>query len=187
MIHYRIFLVFVLGIAFCLTVNSPSYAANSGELSFGTEFDLFPFINGGYYSSGVISYDHYNARLIIADTKIPDFATPDGYDHWKLKKVTAIILDYFPGENHEGLWFAGGFEHWESEIRNQATEATGTFSQNILTLGTGYVYNFTEHWYINPWIALHYNLSDDTVKINSSDLKLNDLMGEVSVKIGYRF
>jgi hypothetical protein len=146
-----------------------------------------PFINGGYYTSGVIGYDHYNVRLIATKTEVPGFATPEGYTDWKIKNVTAVILDYFPNENREGLWFAGGFEHWKSEIRNETTGETGEFSQNILTLGSGYVYNFTEHWYINPWVALHYNLGDKTVTIGASELKLKNIMYEASIKLGYSF
>ncbi len=184
----RLLLRLIIGISLCLVAPlTACAAAENANVSLGTEIDLLPFVSDGYYSSSVIGFDHYNVRLITAKTKIPGFATPDGYRDWKLKNVTAVIIDYFPNENREGIWFAGGFEHWKSAIREKSSGATGTFSQNVLTLGSGYVYNLNEHWYINPWIALHYNLSDKTVPVGSSALKLKDIMYETSIKLGYRF
>ncbi len=184
----KLLLWLIIGLILCLTTPlSASAAAENTKVRLGTELDLLPFVSDGYYSSSVVGFDHYNVRLITAKTKIPGFATPDGYRDWKLKNVTAVIIDYFPDENREGVWFAGGFEHWKSAIRAKSSGATGTFSQNIFTLGSGYVYNLNEHWYINPWIALHYNLSDHPVPVGSDVLQLKDIMYEASIKLGYRF
>ena len=185
------FLILIVVVCLGLTINFTAVAAtgtaadNSG-ISLGTEVDLLPYASGGYYLSGVLGFNHYNLRLITTNTTIPGFATPKGFKDWDLE-VTALILDYFPGENREGFWFGGGFELWDSDIKNKDTGETGAFSQKILTVGCGYVYKFTDHWYINPWTALHYNLSAQNVAIGSSNLKLPDLMYEASVKLGYKF
>jgi hypothetical protein len=182
-------LVLILGVSLCLAVNFIAFAASgsaAGGIGLGTEIDLLPYASGGYYLSSVFGFDHYNLRLITTQTTIPGFVTPKGFDDWDLK-VTALIVDYFPGENREGFWFGGGLELWDSEIKNKDTGETGTFSQHILTVGCGYIYNFSEHWYINPWAALHYNLSDQNVAVGSSNLKLPDLMYEASIKLGYKF
>jgi hypothetical protein len=182
-------LILIFAISLCLTITLAACAAGNepgNTVSFGLEVDMLPYLSGGHYISGVVGFDHFNVRLITTKTTIPDFVTPDGFDDWKLD-VTAIILDYFPDENRVGLWLGGGLEYWDGKIRAKDTGAAGTFSQRILTFGCGYVYNISEHWYLNPWAAIHYNLSDDKVDIGSSKLNLPDIMYEASVKLGYRF
>jgi hypothetical protein len=189
----------IIGTILCLAFTHTAHAASTDEnytvsqngsanqgLSFGMEVDALPYISGGHYISGVIGFDHFNLRLIATKTTIPSFVTPDGFKDWDMD-VTAIILDYFPGENREGLWLGGGLEFWDSKIKNKSSGGSGSFSQKILTLGAGYVYKLTEHWYINPWAAIHYNLSDNNVAIGASRLDLPDLMYEGSVKLGYKF
>ncbi|HBE78948.1 MAG TPA: hypothetical protein DDW65_14395 [Firmicutes bacterium] len=190
--------VLIIGTVLCLTVSLTAHAAAMDEnplqssssenngLSFGMEVDALPYVSGGHYISGVIGFDHYNLRLISTKTTIPGFVTPDGFKDWDLD-VTAVILDYFPGENREGLWLGGGMEFWDSKIRTKNTGDSGSFSQKIITLGAGYVYNLNEHWYINPWAAIHYNLSDKNVAIGASNLDIPDIMYEASVKLGYKF
>lgn len=183
----KVFLVLMLGISLCLVINFTAHAATENEnVTFGTEVDMLPYIGGGHYLSGVVGYDHFKFRLIAAKTTIPGFVTPKGFDDWDLD-CRAIIVDYFPNENREGLWIGSGLEFWDSYIRNKNTGASGKFSQKIFTFGVGYIYNMTEHWYINPWAALHYNLSDSNVAVGSSTLNLPDIMYEASVKLGYKF
>ena len=178
----------ILGILLTLGLSMTTLAASQSDpgLTFGMEVDALPYLSGGHYISGVIGFDHYNVRLIRTKTTIPGFVTPKGYKDWDLE-VNAVIVDYFPDENRKGLWLAGGVEFWDSRIQNKNTGNAGKFSQKILTLGCGYVYKLSDHWYINPWAALHYNLSDENVTVGSNNLKLPDMMYEGSVKLGYQF
>jgi hypothetical protein len=185
----KLFGIFILGVLLSLCVTFTVHASatddNSG-VTFGMEVDMLPYLSGGHYLSGVVGYDHYNLRLISTKTTVPGFASPKGYKDWDLD-VNAIIIDYFPNENREGFWIANGVEFWDSHIRNKNTGEKGSFSQKILTLGCGYTYNINDHLYINPWAAIHYNLSDSNVPIGSSNLNLPDIMYEASVKLGYTF
>ncbi|HBF37389.1 MAG TPA: hypothetical protein DDW50_08725 [Firmicutes bacterium] len=181
-------LILFLGIGLCLTVHYAAYAQtdSASPVSFSIEADMLPYISGGHYLSGVLGIDHFNLRWITTKTTVPDFVTPEGFKNWDLD-VNAVIIDYFPNENREGLWLGGGIEHWDSHIRSKNSGDSGTFSQKILTFGTGYLYPLSDHWYINPWAALHYNLSDKNAEIGSSNFKIPDIMYEASIKLGYRF
>jgi hypothetical protein len=182
----KLLAICVLVILLTLGITITALAADDQGLTFGMELDALPYISGGHYISGVIGYDHYNLRLITTHTSIPSFVTPKGYKNWDMD-VNAVIVDYFPDESREGLWLGGGIEFWDSKIKNKNTNDSGKFSQKILTVGCGYVYKMTEHWYVNPWAALHYNLGDESVAIGTGNMKLQDAMYEASIKLGYQF
>ena len=184
----KIFGICTLGVLLTLGITITTFAASADDpwLTFGMELDMLPYLSGGHYVSGVVGFDHYNVRLITTKTTVPDFVAPKGYKNWDLD-VNAFIVDYFPDESREGLWLAGGVEFRDSRIQNKNTGESGKFSQKILTVGCGYLYKMTDHWHINPWAALHYNLSDENVAIGSSNLKLPDIMYEASIKLGYQF
>lgn len=185
--------ILTVGIVLCLMAVSTAYADTGNEsaegkekIVIGTEVDLLPYLSGGYYLSEVTGFQHFQVRLVNATTLIPEFVTPAGFDSWKLN-ATTIIIDYFPDEDRKGLWLAIGYEYWNSRIKVKETNENGSFSQNILTIGSGYVYRLSDHWYIDPWAALHLNLGDKTVTIGSKNLDLPDCMLEASIKVGYNF
>jgi hypothetical protein len=178
----KIFCMIGFAMSLCLAIR---FTACAETVSLGAEVDMLPYLSGGYYLGGVVGFNHLNVRLGTTQTAVPGFVTPKGFENWDLD-VNTIIVDYFPAENREGFWLAGGVEFWNDRIAAKDTGATANFTQKILTFGCGYTYFLNEHWYINPWAALHYNLSNDHVAVGSSDLKVPDLMYEASLKLGYR-
>ena len=153
----------------------------------GTELDLLPYISGGYYVSAWYGIDQFRFRAILTKTTVPQFAVADGYTDNKLN-VYAFITDYFFKKNFEGFWIGTGLEYWDSQITYEAENQTASYNNTVFTLGGGYVWNFYDNFYLNPWLAIHYIIGGDKeVQVGSSTFKPNAFTPEASIKIGWHF
>ncbi len=175
--------IFLIAIAFLL---SPSLYSADFKFGVGTELDALPFISGGYYSSIWIGIENFRIRPVITETEIPSFAVAKGFENHELN-VKAIIFDYCFGDNFDEWWIGVGYENWDNNIRSKKSSVTKQFSNNILTIGAGYIYKFWGNLYVNPWVALHYLTNNREVKIADEVLKNSVLTPEISLKIGYNF
>ena len=61
------------------------------------------------------------------------------------------------------------------------------YETTILTLGGGYTWRFSKHFYLNPWAAVHFPIGGDRdVEFPSSTFSI-DPTPEMSVKLGILF
>lgn len=153
----------------------------------GTELDLLPYINGGYYVSAWYGIDQLRFRAIFTKTTVPQFAVTDGYSDNRLN-VYAFITDYFFKNNFNGFWMGVGLEYWSSKITNKKENQTASYGNTVFTLGGGYVWKFYKNLYFNPWTAIHYIIGGDKkIQVGSSTFKPKEFTPEASIKIGWYF
>lgn len=118
---------------------------------------------------------------------MPDFILKDGFKDSE-SIANAFVLDYFLNENYEGLWFGIGYEYWENSIKNEDNLVKKEYNQNIFTFGTGYVFNLSENFYLNPWIAGHSNLkNNEKIDVGGKEFEIENFMYSASLKIGFKF
>lgn len=159
----------------------------SEECNLGFELDVLPFATGGYYGSVWKGLGNFRIRYINTEVNIPDFMLKDGFKDSK-SNANAFILDYFFNENYEGLWFGIGYEYWENSIKNEDNSIKKDYNQNIFTFGTGYVFNLSNNFYLNPWIAGHYNSKgEDSIDVGGKEFKIDEILYSASLKIGFKF
>lgn len=174
-------LIIAITILFCNSL----YSAEN-KFGIGTELDALPFISGGYYSSIWLGFDKIRIRPVITETEIPSFAVAKGFENHELK-VKAIIFDYCFGDKFDEWWIGIGYENWDNNIKSKKSSLTKQFSNNIITIGAGYIYKFWGNLYVNPWVAVHYLADNHEIKIADEVLKNSVLTPEISLKIGYNF
>lgn len=149
---------------------------------------MFPFISGGYYSSVITGLNNIQGRVVYAKSNQPRFILPDGFDK-NTMHVLAFIFDYFPltKKNTGGFWVGGGFEIWNNEARNKKERITGKFTNYVATIGAGYAFYFSEHFYVNPWGAVHaITGGPGQVLIGGANYRVSKVLPELSVKFGLR-
>ena len=155
--------------------------------AFGIELDAFPYLTGGYYLSGWYAKNQFKLRGVYASVNVPEFAIKQGFKDHSLS-ATAIILDYFPKPERKGAWYGAGLEFWSSEIKSKKENSSSKFENMVLTVGTGYVWYFHKHLYLNPWAALHLVASgDNKVQVGNDTYSPDIITGEVSLKLGFEY
>jgi len=178
------------GYAVSYLINSEldhSYQLNKEEirLDFGLEIDVLPYITGGYYFSSWVGSENFRLRGVLSKLSMPEFVLPNNFSAWEME-VLAVILDYFPAKTgkYQGPWIGVGYEYWESEIEIKKSKRSGELSHNIFTFGGGYIYKFSEHFYLNLWGAGHYVLSGKELVVDGESYKIPSFQGEISLKFG---
>ena len=152
----------------------------------GTELDLVPYIFDGYYISAVAGYDKWRVRFVRTNLTTPSFATQSGFEDNELN-VNAYIIDYYFKEGFRGWWIGPGYETWDGEVTEKSSGASKSYKTDILTLGGGYTFRFNDHFYINPWGAVHIPIGGDKdVQFTNETFKIRTTP-EVSIKIGINF
>ena len=152
----------------------------------GTELDLVPYIFDGYYISAVAGYGKWRARFVRTNITTPNFATRSGFEDNKLN-VNAYIVDYYLKEGFQGWWIGPGYETWDGEVKEKTSGVRKTYKTEILTLGGGYTFRFNDHFYINPWAAVHIPIGGDKdVQFVNKSFKIRTTP-EASIKIGINF
>lgn len=165
---------------------SASNEQKSGQLNYGSELDALPYLTGGYYLSGWIGKNNLRIRGIVASVNIPEFAVKTGFEDNKLKAY-ALVLDYFPGNNYAGIWYGGGIEQWDSEIKAKNENSISSYNNLVLTAGGGYIWFFNQYFYLNPWAAVHGIIDGDRkVPVGSKTFKPEKISAEISLKIGFK-
>lgn len=172
----------------CLFLTSPVMADDQvpKEWMLGTELDLVPYIFDGYYVSAVAGYGKLRARFVRTNITTPGFATQSGFADNKLN-VNAYIIDYYFKDGFKGWWFGPGYESWDGEVKEKSSGLKKMYRTDILTLGGGYTFRFNDHFYLNPWAAVHIPIGGDkNVQFVNETFKLR-ATPEASIKIGINF
>lgn len=153
----------------------------------GLEIDALPYITGGYYGSVWAGLGRLRIRGVYSKVYQPKFVLPDGFKENKLSAYT-VLADYFFDDNFRGPWAGAGFEYWKNNVKTNDGRAEGAFNTYVFTLGGGYVWYFSRHFYLNPWFAGHLRLDNNSnVRFGEAVYKTPRILGEASLKIGFAF
>lgn len=187
-----------LAIMLSTTVLSAQTSAGS-ELSetpvshswkFGTEIDVLPYVMNGYYASAFTAHDAWRLRGVVARSEAPSFLVSGGFDK-KRTDAYALLVDRFIGKKKnrlEGFWAGGGAELWRSRIRQEGTSDFTRYNNTVLTAGGGYVWKLSNHFYLNPWSAIHVVAAGDRkINVSGKIYEQPRLTPEASVKFGIVF
>jgi len=152
----------------------------------GTELDLVPFANGGYYTSAVLGYGRLRARCVLTGITTPAFYTQPGFRD-NTMHVNAYIVDYYFRDGFKGWWVGPGYETWDGSVKEKSSGLKRSYRTSIVTLGGGYTFRIGDHFYINPWAALHFPVGGDrNVDFVSKTYRLR-AVPEASAKLGFNF
>ena len=152
----------------------------------GTELDLVPYLNDGYYASIIAGYDHWRGRVVWTELTTPDFVTQSGFEDNDLS-VRAYIVDYYFSPGFTGWWVGPGIEEWSGDVTEEDTGERKSYDTTILTLGGGYTIRFNKHVYFNPWAAVHIPIGGDReVEFAGDDFSIDPVV-EASIKLGFNF
>ncbi|HEC97879.1 MAG TPA: autotransporter outer membrane beta-barrel domain-containing protein [Nitrospirae bacterium] len=139
------------------------------------------------YISGWIAKDHFKIRAINTQLDVPDFATKDGFEDNRLTSF-ALLLDYFPNSDLTGWWIGGGPVYWAGSIRNSSDKEQADYKTWSATIGTGYVWDISGHFYIMPWAAIIVPVAGDKkFDVENETYEHSGIVPEASVKIGWKF
>ncbi|ANM31731.1 hypothetical protein ABI59_22495 [Acidobacteria bacterium Mor1] len=164
---------------------SPCGAAEKGWMV-GTEVDLVPFLYDGYYVSLIGGAGKLRGRVVRTELTLPSFVTDDAFRDDD-RKVDALILDVYFRPDFEGWWVGPGLERWTGDVTEVSSGLRRGYRTDVLTLGGGYTWRFSEHFYLNPWAAVHVPIGGDRdVQFADNTFEI-DPTPEISVKLGIRF
>ena len=169
---------------FLLLLNSSIFAIDKISL----EVDALPYITGGNYIGVGVANNGFNYRFIKADVNMPNFILPNHIDSVNMDVYTFIVDYFFRGEDYDGPWIGLGYELWNLKVKEENSNIEEDLTQHIFTLGGGYVFSLGEYFFVNPWIAVHYDLNNDTEKLVGNTIyKPKRITPEASLKFGFRF
>lgn len=179
-----------------LFAQAPSRVARSDEASsspswrVGTEIDLLPYVMNGYYASAFVAHDAWRFRGVAARSDAPSFFVTQGFKK-KRTDAYALLVDRFLGQKRnrlEGFWIGGGAELWRSRIRQEGPSDFTHYNNTVLTAGGGYVWKLSNHFYVNPWSAVHVVVGGNrSINVSGRDYEQPRLTPELSVKFGIVF
>ena len=157
------------------------------NLKAGLEIDALPYITGGCYGSAWAGLGQIRIRGVFSKVYQPKFVLPDGFKENKLIAYT-LLADYFFNSDFKGPWAGAGFEFWKNNVKTKDGRAEGSFNTYVFTLGGGYVWYFSNHFYLNPWFAGHLRL-DNNSNVRFGEVVYNTprILGEASLKLGFAF
>jgi hypothetical protein len=169
-------------------------AANSGKcgrLGFGFQLDLLPTVLSaasgklGYAPQVWLGIGHVRMRLVGAHMHLPDaFAFAPGWKRPSLS-VLVVVFDYTFGDHFDGFWIGPGFEIWQRSIERDDTPGTARFSSLVATIGAGYTIRVGEHFFVDPWVAVHAVMNPYPVQLGEHRYEPFPLLAEASVKVGW--
>jgi hypothetical protein len=152
----------------------------------GTELDLVPYLFEGFYLSAVGGYGQWRERIVHTKITTPDFVTPSGFENNELD-IYAFLVDYYFKEGFEGWWVGPGYEIWDGVVKEKSSGVKKSYRTDILTLGGGYTFRLNNHFYLNPWAAVHIPIGGDTrVEFVNSTFRIK-AVPEASIKLGIDF
>ncbi len=169
---------------------SKDETAASPSWKFGSEIDALPFVMSGYYASGFVARDAWRFRGVAARSQAPSFLVTDGFEK-KRTDAYALLVDRFVGRKRnglQGLWIGGGAELWRSRIRQDGTTDFTRYNNTVITAGGGYVWKLSNHFYVNPWSAVHAVVGGDRrINVSGKNCEQPRFTPELSVKFGIVF
>ncbi len=156
----------------------------------GGEVDALPYVLKGYYGSGFVGHDGWKFRYVVARSMAPSFLVTDGFKE-KRTDAYALLSDRFIGSRRrrlEGLWVGGGAEYWRNRIRTETSSEFAHYQNYMLTVGAGYVWQISRHFYINPWAASHVVVANRRqISVSGKTYEQPVFTPEGSVKVGFIF
>ena len=171
-------------------VSTDDRTLDSRSSKFGTEIDALPYVMNGYYASAFVARDGWRFRGVAARSQAPSFLVTDGFEK-KRTDAYALLVDRFMGQKRNGLevlWIGGGAELWRSRIRQDGTPDFTRYNNTVLTAGGGYVWKLSNHFYVNPWSAMHVIAGGDRrINVSGKIYEQPRLTPELSVKFGIIF
>lgn len=168
----------------------PAQAEQPRVWRFATELDALPYATGGYYASAVAAREAWRFRGVAASSKLPGFMIKEGFED-KRTNAYALLVDRFVGaraNRQEGFWIGGGAELWRNRIRREGYSAATNYNNLMLTVGGGYVWKFSRHFYLNPWAGAHFAVAGElNPSVSGRIYQQSRFTPEASIKIGYTF
>jgi hypothetical protein len=159
----------------------------------GFAIDLLPPVlsattgNFGYSGQVWYGYKKFRVRGVIADFYMPDkLMGNEGFQDLHTT-ATALIFDYFRDYNFKGWWVGAGVEMWSNKITSKTDYNNYAYKDYVATAGLGYIFKVYKNFYVEPWGAVHYVLSNESVSVTNAEYKTKKFQGEVSLKIGWHF
>ena len=168
-------------------------AEDDRRTAVGFTFDFLPTAmsaacgKAGYSYQTWLGVDHVRCRLVGAQIYMPDsLGASKGFENRSMT-VAAGIIDYVFGEHFDGAWVGSGVELWQNRIRHSSTGANLEWTNQVLTLGGGYIYRVAGNFYVEPWGAAHYIMNQRQVRGGTDSYAPQRVSAEVSLKAGYFF
>jgi hypothetical protein len=170
--------------------SSRAEPAISPSWKFGTEIDVLPYVMNGYYGSAFVARGAWRFRGVAARSDAPSFLVTDGFGK-KRTDAYALLVDRFLGHHRSDLkafWLGGGTELWRSRIRQDGISDFTCYNNTVVTAGSGYVWKLSNHFYVNPWSAIHVVVAGDRkINVSGKTYEQPRLTPEASVKLGIVF
>lgn len=176
-------------ISFSSLINVFAQGDSTCSLAPGTEVDLLPYLNNGYYLSVTAASGACRFRLVTTYLSTPEFMVTAGFKNLETHAL-AIIFDFFPFSRSykEGFWIGLGTEFWANRITNSENLQQGKYSNIVGTVGCGYVIPVYRHLFINPWVAAHACFTGTRdILVGGKNYTPRAFMPEFSCKIGIYF
>lgn len=165
----------------------------SVKSAIGFTVDFLPYMLSaadgklGYSYQTWAGIDHCRIRFVGAKLYMPQFLSETNRFNHHSMTVTAAILDYTFGNHFDGFWIGSGFELWQNRIISKRTGETLEWTNQVFTVGGGYIWKITDCFYIEPWTAVHCILNCNSVRAGNESYHPQILSAEVSLKAGYMF
>lgn len=165
---------------------------NSKNAAAGFAVDLLPAVlsatrgEAGYSFQAWTGFEKVKMRVVTAHLYQPDSMIDESFENYEMN-VAAFIIDYFFADNFSGFWIGTGAELWNCSIEQKASGETTQWTDNILTLGAGYVWEISDSVYLDPFAAVHYRMNDSKVIAGGEEFTRQRVSASASVKIGYMF
>jgi hypothetical protein len=185
------------GAAMALALGVPAcYAAEAAEpdrgdvWKFGSEIDLLPYATKGYYGSVFAGRNGWRLRGVAARSTVPSFLVTDGFRE-KRTDAYAFLMDHFfgsKGREWQGFWIGGGGEYWRTRIRTEESPEFARYNNFVLTIGGGYAWKLSRHFYVNPWAGGHFvTAGERKIQVSGKTYEQPVFTPEFSVKFGFTF
>jgi len=169
------------------TVQAVAQSIGGAPIKVGLEVDAVPFATGGWYASGWVGRDRARLRLVATKVELPGAFVSAGWDKHRLE-AQALLVDRFFRPGFAGPWVGAGLEHWSNRIERTGTGLETRFSSLQATAGGGWVFRFGNHFYLNPWAALHVQIAGDReAAAGPWTYHPRRVLGEASLKAGWQF
>lgn len=160
------------------------------DWKFGGELDALSYVTKGFYGSFFAGRDGWRGRAIVSRVNVPGFVIPDGFDKRRVDAYV-IAVDRFFGskrKNLEGFWIGPGIEVWRNRVRREGFTEYRSFNNLVPTIGVGYVWKISKHFYVNPWAAGHVVAAGPRdLNISGRAYKQRVFTPEGSLKLGFIF
>jgi hypothetical protein len=180
------------GAALAATLGLPAcYAADAADSvwKFGSEIDVLPYATKGYYGSAFTGRDGWRFRGVAARSTTPSFLVTDGFKE-KRTDAYALLVDRFFGSERlelKGFWIGGGGEYWRNRIRTDESPEFAHYNNFMLTVGGGYVWKFSRHFYLNPWGGHFVADGERKIAVSGKTYEQPVFTPEFSFKVGFTF